>query len=214
MSIAKILVPMFRAQMATWNPSDKAALISLSNSDLTAQKSSGGTGHTCVRATRPKSTGKKYFEVAMTGSTSGTRQVNVGLVEASFGLSGSSALPGNTTTGGGVGYWPWLGDIRIASSSSAPASPGVVTGAATLRFAVDFDNDRFWASKVGNDWNGDPAANPATNTGGVDISSVLSTEAYICVDVFSDTGESAVLNAGSSAFSGSIPSGFQAWSAR
>src|SRR5690606_27738602 len=52
------------ATYATWNPSDKSSLITLSNGNLTATRS-GANGNRLVRATIARSTGKEYFEVTV-----------------------------------------------------------------------------------------------------------------------------------------------------
>lgn len=49
---------------ATWNPSDKAADITLTGSNLTMYNGSASEGHDLVRATIGKSSGKWYFEVS------------------------------------------------------------------------------------------------------------------------------------------------------
>lgn len=58
----------FSAWTGAFNPSDKGAAIALTNTDRTAEKSSG-TAHQMVRGTVSKSTGKHYFEVLVDEGT-------------------------------------------------------------------------------------------------------------------------------------------------
>lgn len=78
---------------ATWNPSDKAANISLSGGDLTTTR--GGVGPAAVRGTIGKSSGKWYWEVKCI-STTGVFDIFVGLANTTASLT---ALPGSDANG-------------------------------------------------------------------------------------------------------------------
>lgn len=52
---------------ATWNPADKAALVTLSNGNLTAESST--TNWRSARSTISKTSGKWYWEITMTTGT-------------------------------------------------------------------------------------------------------------------------------------------------
>lgn len=78
---------------ATWNPSDKAANISLSNGDLTTTR--GGAGPAAVRGTIGKSSGKWQFQVKC-DSSSGIFDIFVGIANTTAGLT---TLPGTDVNG-------------------------------------------------------------------------------------------------------------------
>ena len=80
---------------ATWNPSDKAAGITLSGGDLTATRASGTVS--AVRATIGKSTGLHYFEIKCISTTGGIFDVWIGLANLTASLT---ALPGNADANG------------------------------------------------------------------------------------------------------------------
>jgi hypothetical protein len=77
--------------------------------------------------------------------------------------------------------------------------------------AVDFGNKTGWFTTDGTgggNWNGSPTANPATNTGGIDISAVFPASAAFLVYTSNASGSSASIN---STFVYSVPSGFSPW---
>lgn len=87
-----------------------------------------------------------------------------------------------------------------------------------VALAIDLTNNKIWARASGDstgDWNASGTANPATNTGGFDITSVNSGTVYLAYSGFytSSVADTVTLNAGASTFHGSIPSGFSAWDA-
>lgn len=88
---------------------------------------------------------------------------------------------------------------------------------AVLGFAVDLDNNRIWV-KVSTDssaqWNRSGTANPTTNTGGTDITSInngVSVMPAFSGFFASSVADTAILNAGATAFWMAAPSGFSAW---
>jgi hypothetical protein len=77
-----------------------------------------------------------------------------------------------------------------------------------LSIAVDFDNRAFWLRKNGGNWNGDPAADPATNTNGRSVPNWARPHAPAWGT--NGNGDSATFNFGASAFAYTVPSGFTA----
>lgn len=182
-------------QNVTWNPSDKASNVSLSNSDLTAGASSASFGS--VRATLGRSTGKYYFEILCTtfGST------RTGLGDGSFTLAdyvGHTAKSAgfvngaNTNTGFTLNQ---AGTISLANGD-------------VLGFAVDGDAGKAWVSK-NNVWQltGDPAAGT-----GQWISWTPPVTIYPATSVY-ETNTSFTLRTKTSQITGSVPSGFSVWAA-
>ena len=181
--------------MATvWNPADKTAHVSLSNTNHTATAVTGG-GNDGVRATPTYhgASGKRYLEY--TGITHAYSS-RWGLADAGLALGDSSPVLGVDTAGYINGGYGPIGD---------PAGH-------TVCFALDFDNKRMWVRYDAGSWVGNGGTpDPATNTSGIDISAnAFPVIPYMYVQYSTDTG---TLNCGDSAFVQAIPSGFLAWDA-
>lgn len=67
--------------VVTWNPSDKSPSITLADNNLSA--STSVTSHVVVRATKSVTSGKYYWEVAITRFTSSVQAVGVGIDDVS-----------------------------------------------------------------------------------------------------------------------------------
>ncbi len=78
---------------ATWNPSDKAAGVTLTNGNLDAEGDAGGSNWELARATIGKSTGKWYWEVVYGNGGSGM-----------IGISAASESVNAILGGGPLGY--------------------------------------------------------------------------------------------------------------
>ena len=195
---------MGRAANTTWNPSDKSANISLSAGDLTASATSVTDG--AVRSTTSKTGGKIYFEVdaASTGFGGNT---GIGLALGSTGLSsiGSS----------GVGVIVYGGGLIYVNGGFALSLGLPLTGIVSL--AVDLVNSRFWVRlnalpPPNNTWN-NTGADPAANTGGVNIASMFPTNPAFAVSTFNETLTSFNARFGGEGFSYAVPAGFSGWDA-
>ena len=87
-----------------------------------------------------------------------------------------------------MAYVSGVGVIWYNGSSTGKTLGGSATAGDFVCVAVDMDNKRFWARRNAGNWNGDATANPATNVGGVDISSVFaSNSAYPITTMNSST---------------------------
>lgn len=182
-------------QNVTWNPSDKAANVSLTNSDLTAGSSSAAFGS--VRATLGRSSGKYYYEILCTtfGST------RTGLGDGSFSLAtyvGNSSRSAGHVNGGNTNNGFTLdraGTIALANGD-------------VLCFAVDGDAGKAWVGKNGT-WQltGDPAA--GTNQW---ISWTPPITIYPATSVY-ETNTSFTLRTKTSQIGYGVPSGFSVWAA-
>lgn len=82
------------ATLATWNPADKAALVTLSGGDLTAQRTSGTTTYQGVRATKAI-TAPAYFEISVNWGASGVLG-GIGVALPGLALATATAFPGST----------------------------------------------------------------------------------------------------------------------
>lgn len=133
-----------------WNPSDKNASITLSNSNRTASWSSGGTY--AARGVTSKSSGKWYFEVTHT-SPGGDAWVGVATSAQAL-----NAYPDGSSTALAI----FLDYGNVVGSTTATYS-AISDGTAAM-LAVDFTNNKVWFGSGGTWFD---SGNPATNTGGL-----------------------------------------------
>jgi hypothetical protein len=186
---------------STWNPSDKTSAITLSGGNLTASATAGGNQG--VRSTRGQLGGKFYFEALCSNTTA--QNIGPGVVNPTVALS---TFTGNVV--GGAAIINSSGAIFVNGSNVGSVGSAVSAGQ-TLCFAVDLVNYRLWARINAGNWNNSGTANPATNTGGLDISAVFSSS-VACHAVFGTTNGSnaCTANFGASSFAYTVPSGFSA----
>lgn len=197
--------------MATWNPSDNSNL-TLSNGNLTAQAATSASTWRSVRATVSRSAGKYYFE-----ATANIVDANNGFM---LGIANSSALlttfAGNNSNGIGFqsGNNHWI--------NGGNSSPTVVTFANgdVLGIAVDITNKLIWFIDVthsSSTWYGSSAGgstSPSTGTNGLSISALSASPYFPIFSGYDSTAhDECTLNTGTSAFSGTLPTGFTAWDA-
>lgn len=182
----------------TWNPSDKAAAVTLTGSNLIATSTAGTIAS--VRAVDKQITGKFYWEYTyntVTGLTTGA-----GALSPGFGLTTS---PG---AGGPVGACIVLrtGSIEIDGASSV--SLGAITAGTVVGLAVDCAARLIWCRQgAAGNWNNSATANPATGVGGLAIS-LGDGIPFFPAACLSATSDQITANFGDSAFSGTVPSGF------
>ena len=181
----------------TWNPADKNVGITLSGGNLTATV--GGSAQ-LVRATGSDTTALCYYEVAASQRSSNW---STGFALAS--LSVSTTYLGATFAS--VGVLP--ADGIYINNSLKVALPSYTLGNA-MGIAYDGTHQKIWArmAAAGN-WNNDVIGNqnPATNTGGVDISGLTAGALFPAFDA-TTSGDNATANFGGSAYTGTPPSGF------
>lgn len=183
----------------TWNPSDKASLVVLSNGNRTATRT-GATTNQSVRATLSRSSGKYYFEVRMDTAGAPSNYSMVGVCTSSLSLSN---YIGQDSTS--VGYEPT--GQRYTNGAGA-AYGATYTAGNVIGVAVDIDSGKVWYAKD-NTWqaSGNPAAgtNPAvTLSAGLTLFPALSLYA-------ASTQPALTARFKSSDLSYSPPSGFSPW---
>jgi len=182
----------------TWNPADKTASMTLSNGNLTAV----GIANQGVRAQLPAAT-KFYFEIKSA----------VAIWNGGLGIARSTAnLATVTVNAANAAICSTSGSGNILFNSSTPVSGAALGGFAindVLCVAVDLVNKRIWFRKNGGNWNNNASADPATNVGGIDISTVFSAgTAYPLAATAVGTSSQAIANFGASSFAFTQPSGF------
>ena len=184
----------------SWNPSDKAANIIISNVYRTA-KNIGGTTNS-VRATTGQATGKFYWEYTIDANIGGWVGIAISSISLTVGL-GLSAPTGTATT------QSTNGDIYIDGSAPGSLGAGFFSGAVCVAFDAVAKRIWFRAGAAGN-WNGSGTANPATGVGGFSTPNLGgAAPAYPIAGIGSVNGQ-VTANFGDTAFVGAVPSGFTA----
>lgn len=155
-----------------------------------------------------KVAGKYYLEMTASGTTIGTSE-GVG-----FWTTNYTNLFGDITQVGNTDVICWYSDIQgwKYNGANVGSSYGVkINTGDTVQMAIDLDNKRVWARKIGNAWNGNSSANPASNTGGVSISGFSSLSKVIFAGQRDLNTSQWTINCGQVAFVGTIPVGFSQW---
>ncbi len=189
--VQKLSGPSFAG--TTWNIADKNAGMTLSGDFLTVTGASGNMG---IRAIKSLGAGKVYLEYSniLSGGASGNYgfgSADTGLSTNGsdwFGLGPSGNFQGNSIIGGGM---------------------ATGTDGHTLGMAVDIDNGFWWTTYDGINWNNVAGADPHTGAHPVGINSGGAKPYFPFV--FLQNGGHCTINAGSSAFAFSVPTGFKAW---
>jgi hypothetical protein len=191
----------------TWNPSDKSSNVTLSGGNLVVTETTASVSG-CVRSIAHVTAGKFYWEntittlvalnvytfVAVSDSTTGLTASQPAATMISCASNGGHVYAGNTDTGIAFGNFS-SGDVYC--------------------MALDITAGLLWLRKgAGGLWNASGTANPATGTGGINVSAIVSASkpAFAMVGVFHNgtTGGVTTANFGATAFTGAVPGGFTA----
>lgn len=174
---------------ATWNPADKNAGITLSNSDRTES----GAANITLRSTAGKSSGKWMMEITLDSGTS--RLLGLGNSSASL-----SQYPGQNTNS-----WAYYTNGQKYTNNSGSAYGNSFTNGDVISIAWDADNGKLYFAKNGTWQNsGDPAA--GTNAAFTGLTGPL----YVMAGGDGGTTQ-CTGNWGQAAFTATLPSGFAAW---
>jgi hypothetical protein len=197
----------------------------LSNNNLTATDP-GNSGVVYAEGTTAITSGEKvYFEVTTTGFKAGTgtavgvatsSPTSVGLTNDPGGSDGGAV--GNTATNPYPSYANyvtvgWDGSIDLGGAMVADPHRKVATyqDGGTLDIAIDTVNNKIWyKSSLTGEWDGNSTDNPATDTGGYDISLLAGDVLYPFVDGWTTGGAAVTINGGTTSFKDTVPTGFTA----
>lgn len=171
--------------------------VTLSGANLIATNASAGDNG--VKSVHLKNSGKLYAEMlfnSLGGGNSGGGVVGTKCNYASMGSNGARAFMAFKNGG-------------VFINTANPFNNGAVSGQ-TLCIAIDFAHNTGWLRVNGGNWNNSGSADPATNTGGVDISAITA-DGLLLTAMLTQSGETCTLNAGASAFAFTMPSGFTGW---
>lgn len=185
----------------TWNPNDAASSFTLSNGDRTAV----GSGGNLVRASYARSTGKYYFEVAMTGNG-----LTVGLCDQAR-VSSSQQL-GFVSGSADLHAWGFelVNSFKVKAHNGTSVNLGAATTPAAgevVGVAIDFEAQKIWFAYQ-NTWveSGNPATGANPSYSGAHIYGQL-----FPAHTSANSGSTAVIAARTADFLYSRPSGFLPW---
>lgn len=167
---------------ATWNPSDKSSNMTLSNGNLTVTTNTGSTWGT-VRANMGKSSGKWYWEMTMT-TTNANQMVGVFNGTPAF-----TSYVGETADG-----WTYFANGQKIHTNSFVNYGASYASGDIIGVALDMDNGTIEFFK-----NGTSQGQAYTGLSGT----FYPAQSMYSVSAFVNT-----VNFGASAFSYSVPSGF------
>lgn len=194
--------------MTTLDPANKNVGVTLSNGNLTA--TTAVANYESVLSTTSKTSGKFYFEVTI-NATGGSGALTWGVAQT---------LP---PVGTGIGATGALGYSLFSvaffadgtEKVGAPNQPSGIVG-----IAIDFSNKNIWFFfPATNNWNGVPADNPATNTGGLNgaswyngaLSATLFSGAPVFAGCSAFNNSEITFNFGATPYNHPIPAGFLSW---
>jgi hypothetical protein len=102
-------------------------------------------------------------------------------------------------------------DYSVQNRNLALSNGGltVIGSIPVFGIAIDLDNKKIWGRVALGPWSGS-FGNPATNTGGSDITAIGSGSVFPCFSA--NSGDATTANFGAASFKRDIPSGFSAWS--
>jgi hypothetical protein len=161
-------------------------------------------------STTSHATGKFYHEFTVNANNSGAYDVGSGITNTNGAVGGGVGIGADTKSGG---HWGNTGDGGFYQNNNAATASGVTYGTVNdvVGVAVDIGNNRIWYRVNGGNWNGNPANNPATNTGGISITPTNTTGLlWVAVSL---SGPAGVLtyNFGATSYANAAPSGFGNW---
>lgn len=191
-----------------WNANDIGDGVILSNNNLSAEEGNSSiSSWSSVRASKGRSTGKRYFEV-LVDATNGTQAAQMtGLSKITATLQHYS--PGDDGTWLASHYGTFYGR---QTSAADPQTPWV-TGD-TIGVAADFDNGYLYFA-LNNSWI-QPNADPTSGSAGTGHAATLDAVKYYPTATMQSAtvpsgAAKSTANFGSSAFTYTPPAGYTSW---
>lgn len=191
----------------TWNPSDKAAAVTLSGSNQVATGGAGGDAG--VRSVHSFTTEKIYFEV-QTGSLSDFH-LAAGVAAATWNTASGSAAFGTPTDG--VGKYATASYIDYNGTQyDNPNVPSYFSSGNRIAFAFDGANARvavnIFTGGSWSGWRGNGAADPVAGTGMIDVSATLGSAVVKYLAAVLGNGDNGTLRSATAEWTGTCPSGY------
>jgi hypothetical protein len=203
----QLCAPMGTVLVNTTTLDPATTFATLSNGNLTAFDSVNGNLN--ARSTTSHSSGLIYFETTVKTAANSSSAVGIG--NGSLGHS-SFVYPGRDLNG--IGY---LADGTVRINAATITTLATYTSGSIIGIAVDLTHNKIWFGLISGStisWNNDVLANqnPATNTGGISLST-LNAGPYFAVVSPAAFGDTMIANFGGSAYTNAtlLPSGFGNW---
>ena len=200
----------------TWDPSTNNGL-SLSNGNLTATGPGSSGGIVGAYGTTPITAGEKvYFEIGTDGFYPNTG-FTLGVAHHGWDWNTDAydngvldrTDPAPSHADDLTVHWDGVVDEGGSWISNPHRITASMQNGGTLDFAVDTVSHKlWWRSSLTGQWDENPNDNPATNTGGIDISALGGAALYPVVTDWVNPGAAATINGGTASFRDSVPSGF------
>lgn len=187
----------------TFDPANKSANITLSGGNLVATSTSTPVNGNSVCTIRSQTSGAYYFETAATTLTGVAGNFGVGLANATFPIAADTFFLGGDANS--IGYYD-SGFVTLNALTVATIATFVQ--GSVIGVAYNKGVNRIWFRVGAGGWNNNILANqnPATNTGGIDISAIVGAVfPAICLSVNADV---ATANFGATAFANAAPAGY------
>lgn len=188
--------------MATnWDAAAKNAHALLSNGNLTVVGDASSGLHFAGRSVAGGVVGsgvKRYWEITIV-SVGGVNDAGVGVASAAETFGDGEYLGSQAA---GIGYY----DSGAVFYNTTPGVMGAAFAAGDIVCVALVGWTKVWFRVNGGNWYNDGLANPATNTGGIDISVAIAADIYPAYAVRNAGSQTA--NFGATAFAFAVPSGF------
>jgi len=210
MSVTDVGGTLFGSATTTLNPADMSGTGVLTNGNLTFKNNNGSDARIGVRSIGGHTKaggGKYYFEWTLNTNISQFSCGGISPVTQAYSTFTFNGAGGSGAATDGSGGMYVNGNINVVQNSG-----GTVLGDSN-GMAIDFDNLKMWVyAGAAGQWNSGTLAaqNPATNTGGMNISALAADTYYVTVQLYGNQNQ-VTLNFGGSAYTFTRPAGFSNW---
>lgn len=189
------------AAPTAWKPADAAGNVTFANSNLTVGVNTNSRGN--VRSVASHSTGKYYYEITLSAAPA-SYDTCIGAGNSTASLTNGPGSPDTNS----IAYYNGDPIVYIAAGGTNNTGVTPVQGN-VLGMAIDLTNNRVWVRVNSGNWNGSALADPATNTGGYDISAI--TGPFYALTTIGETSAGTTANFGATSYANAAPSGFGNW---
>jgi hypothetical protein len=181
-----------------WNVEDKSTSVMLSNSDKTATVTTGISSG--VRSTRQRTSGNPggfYAEIVL--AIAGTFNCGIKSAQSVITNPSTEVIRVSSSTGS-----IFRGNTNVGGVGSSLSTGDVVC------LSWDSGVKLIWFRKNNGLWNNDVAADPATGTNGIDVSTFPDV-AFCSWALLQNVNDNCILHTEIADFTYSVPSGFASW---
>jgi hypothetical protein len=182
----------------TFDPAHTDATVIMTNGNLTIAGNFAGWKNSFGTVSRASS--KPYVEF----------KVDVSTATDAIGLANNSLSSAGPFPGADFSSIGWINDGRVLINSAVVATIATWTTGSLLSMFADLDNGEVYFRVGAGNWNNNPAANPATNTGGISLSTLTAGPYWPVVSPAASSSQFTA-NFGKTPYAQSVPSGGGNW---